>query len=167
MKKYLTAIIITMAAFNAYGLSSFTDPDKFSCLCANGAAVPVGDTCPGESTPCGGGTDLVLCATDSDCPSGSDWAPYAVGYEFRTADSMCFNKNCVGGGTSYRCAVGYYGSSTNGKTGCTSCKTATGNDSATSTAGSTLITNCYLPAGTSFSDSTGSGTYTANCSYSN
>ncbi|MDR0726846.1 MAG: hypothetical protein LBF37_02165 [Rickettsiales bacterium] len=62
----------------------------------------------------------------------------------------------------YRCAEGYYGSSSNGTSGCTSCPTATG---ATSVAGdNSAITQCYTPAGTG-SDSTGSYSIIDKCYY--
>ncbi len=97
-----------------------------------------------------------------NCTTGS-WGAAGTGYEKRT---YCNSSTCTQT-TQYRCAAGYYGTSTNGTSGCTSCKTATSNNSATSTAGSTVITSCYIPSGTSFSDDKGSGTYNANCYYSN
>lgn len=99
------------------------------------------------------------CSTCSDCTT-IDWGAYSTGYEKRTV-ATCNTSTCVCTKTAeYRCAVGYYGTSTNGTSGCTRCP-----ESGQSVAGSTDITSCYLPAGTAFSDSTGSGTYTSDCYY--
>ena len=107
--------------------------------------------------------------TCSDCTSGS-WTAGNTGYQQRTKKT-CNTSTCVcSSSTEYRCASGYYGSSSNGTSGCTRCPSS-GGVYGTSVAGSTAITSCYLPSGTtvSFSDSTGSGTakYTANCFYTN
>lgn len=99
------------------------------------------------------------CSTCSNCDT-IDWGAYSTGYEKRTV-ATCNTSTCVCTKTDlYRCAAGYYGTSTNGTSGCTQCP-----ESGQSVAGSTDITSCYLPAGTTFSDSTGSGTYTADCYY--
>lgn len=83
------------------------------------------------------------------------------GYAKRTV-ATCINSNCEKK-LEYRCSAGYYGSSTNGTTGCTACP-----NGGTSVAGSnTSITSCYLPTGTKFSDTSGSGEYTENCYYKN
>ncbi|MDR0726706.1 MAG: hypothetical protein LBF37_01445 [Rickettsiales bacterium] len=56
--------------------------------------------------------------------------------------------------TAYRCAAGYYGSSTNGSSGCTLCPSG-----GTSAAGSIVITQCYaFPS--SDTDTTGNWEYT-------
>ncbi|MDR1338124.1 MAG: hypothetical protein LBJ73_03815 [Rickettsiales bacterium] len=85
-----------------------------------------------------------------------------VGYERRivTCGSGCPSFS------DYRCAAGYYGRSTNGLSGCESCKTATGNDNATSASGSIVIGNCYMPAGATNEDDTGTIEYIGNCYYS-
>ena len=107
--------------------------------------------------------------TCSNCTSGS-WTAGNTGYQQRTKKT-CNTSTCVcSSSTEYRCASGYYGSSSNGTSGCTRCPSS-GGVYGTSAAGSTAITSCYLPSGTtvSFSDSTGSGTakYTSNCYYTN
>lgn len=107
--------------------------------------------------------------TCSDCTSGS-WTDGNTGYQQRTKKT-CNTSTCVCfSSTEYRCASGYYGSSSNGTSGCTRCPSS-GGVYGTSAAGSTAITSCYLPSGTtvSFSDSTGSGTatYTSDCYYTN
>ena len=99
--------------------------------------------------------------TCSDCTT-SAWTAGNTGYQKRTYAS-CNTATCVCTKTAqYRCAAGYYGTSSNGTSGCTRCPS-----SGSSAAGTTAITSCYLPSGTTGSDSTGSYTYTANCYYSN
>ncbi len=107
------------------------------------------------------------CTGCTNCTSDTSWSSVGTGYEkkvTRTCDCNTCNSS-----TLYRCAAGYYGSSTNGTSGCTRCPSS-GGVYGTSAAGSTAITSCYLPSGTtvSFSDSTGSGTakYTSDCYYS-
>lgn len=108
------------------------------------------------------------CTPCGTCDSDTGFtATGTAGYE-RQATRSC---TCTGGCTvksyTYRCAAGYYGSSTNGTSGCTRCPQSSSGTYGASAAGSKYITNCYLPAGTSFSDISGSGTYTENCNYSN
>ncbi len=99
--------------------------------------------------------------TCSDCTT-SAWTAGNTGYQKRTYAS-CNTATCVCTKTAqYRCAAGYYGTSSNGTSGCTRCPS-----NGSSTAGATAITSCYLPSGTTGSDSTGSYTYTSNCYYSN
>ena len=101
-----------------------------------------------------------------ECPSScktTDWAAGNTGYQTRT---VCNTSTCTTT-TEYRCAVGYYGSSTNGTSGCTKCPTSGGISGTTAAAGSTSITSCYLPSGSNFSETSGSGTYTGNCYYKN
>ncbi len=90
-----------------------------------------------------------------------------AGYERKpTKSCSCFD----GCQTSYiyRCAAGYYGSSTDGTSGCNRCpKLLNSSIYGASAAGSEDVTNCYMPAGTVFSNSTGSGVFTEDCQYSN
>ncbi|MDE6481505.1 MAG: hypothetical protein K2L25_01645 [Alphaproteobacteria bacterium] len=87
-----------------------------------------------------------------------------AGYQSYTQCTSNDNK-CDTSITAYRCAVGYYGTSTNGTSGCTRCPASGGVYGTTADAGATSITACYIPSGTSFSDGSGSGTYTGNCYY--
>lgn len=107
------------------------------------------------------------CQKCKSCTGASTgaWTAHSTGYEKRTV------KKCSCSGTlttsmEYRCAAGYYGTTSNGTSGCTRCP-ASGGIYGTSAAGSTAITACYLPSGTAFSDATGSGTYTGDCYYKN
>lgn len=102
------------------------------------------------------------CGCTNGC-STTEWTAKSTGYEVR---DYCNTTNCSTT-KQYRCAVGYYGSSTNGTSGCTRCSASGGVYGTTAAAGSTVITSCYIPSGSSFSDSSGSGTYTENCYYKN
>lgn len=105
----------------------------------------------------------------SDCTSDSSYTDAGTGYQKK------INRNCnCSSGTAtcttttvYQCAVGYYGSSTNGTSGCTRCPSSGGTYGTTDAAGSKSITNCYIPSGTEFSDTSGIGNYTGKCYYTN
>ena len=183
MKKLLTlTTVCTLCALitdGAYALVAVSDP------CAD-MGLSVMAACTKYTTGTNGNYPLIVdgtCSSSSDncflqscngkcycvplssgcpgtCPSNcssTTWGERSTGYEVRCNERyLC----------EYRCADGYYGSSSNGISGCTKCPVAIGGS--TSVAGSnTSITDCYIPSGTSFSDSTGSGTYTSNCNYSN
>ncbi|MCM1294313.1 MAG: hypothetical protein NC311_02010 [Muribaculaceae bacterium] len=103
-----------------------------------------------------------------NCPDDTDWAASGTGYQKQTV----YNTDCVAS-TKYRCAAGYYGSSTNGTSGCTRCPNWTGvytNSTKTilargnSSAGATSITGCYISAGTYY-DTTGTFKITSTCPY--
>ena len=123
--------------------------------------------CPGLS--CGGGmTDgpyvsgvCMSCDGCTDCNS-TEWAAVRVGYERRTV-ATC-NCNTCSKSVQYRCAAGYYGTSTNGSSGCTPCPSLDG-VSATSSAGNKLIGNCYIPAEKLIEDNAGKYFFTTNCYY--
>ena len=109
--------------------------------------------------------------TSSNCKSDTSWyQAINAGYQYRTIRSCTDNITCSSR-TEYRCASGYYGTSSNGTTGCNHCPEQKWSDNvstaATSNAGSTVITDCYLQSGTSGFDSTGDFIYTSNCHYSN
>ncbi|MDE6250597.1 MAG: hypothetical protein K2M34_03115 [Alphaproteobacteria bacterium] len=108
------------------------------------------------------------CISCGTCASDIGFtATGTAGYEQQARRSCTCTGGCAVISTTYRCAAGYYGSSTNGTSGCTRCPQSGSGTYGTSAAGSKYVTSCYLPAGTSFSDTTGSGTYTENCEYSN
>lgn len=121
------------------------------------------------STYCKSTTDISVyqcCVPCGTCSDDSDFSATGTdGYERRALRS-CTCGGCTVTSYKYRCAAGYYGSSSNGTSGCTRCPRYDNGLYGTSEAGSKFITNCYIPAGTSFSDTTGTGTYTAKCSYS-
>lgn len=100
----------------------------------------------------------------SNCTSDTDWSAGNTGYQkkvTRTCSCASGTATCVAT-TSYRCAAGYYGTSSNGTSGCTKCP-----NSGNSSNGSTSITSCCMPSGSSFSDTTGTGSFTAQCCYTN
>ena len=99
---------------------------------------------------------------ETPCTPDDDFvATGNAGYEKKTT--------CTSSGlsaTQYRCAAGWYGSSSNGTTGCTKCPSSNESTAtAQSAAGTTDISGCYIPAGNSFSDGAGAGKYASNCGY--
>ena len=113
-----------------------------------------------------------ICTPYPDCSNGctdcesTSWSAHSTGYEKRTT-ATCNTTTCVcSKKTEYRCTAGYYGTSTNGTSGCTKCPSSDG-ISGTTTAGAKNITSCNLPAGAIGSDTTGTLTYTKDCYYSN
>ena len=104
------------------------------------------------------------CTGCSNCTSDTSWSAGNTGYEKKVTRTC--NCNTCNASTQYRCAAGYYGSSTNGTSGCTRCPSS-GGTYGTSTASSTSITSCYIPSGVSISDSLGAFTFTSNCYYTN
>ena len=151
-----TCTLGVMRYYNTYGIFSCTSCDAGCELTQQAASVP----------GCSNEISFNVCrkscdGTCSDCTT-SAWTAGNTGYQKRTYAS-CNTATCVcTKRTQYRCAAGYYGTSSNGTSGCSRCPS-----NGSSTAGATAITSCYLPSGTTGSDSTGSYTYTANCYYSN
>ena len=96
------------------------------------------------------------------CKSDTTWTAGNTGYQKKTNRSCNTNNDCIET-TVYQCAGGYYGTPTNGTSGCTRCPTGNG-VTGTSPAGTTVATGCYVTSG---SDTGGSFTYTSNCFYSN
>ena len=95
-----------------------------------GCQVPV-ETCEACSKTC------------SNCTSDTDFSAAATGY-MKKVTRTC--NTCTGtctATTQYQCAANYYGSSTNGTSGCSPCP-----NSGKSPAGSTAATGCYITSGT-------------------
>lgn len=105
------------------------------------------------------------CTGCTNCTSDTTWSSHGTGYQKLTTRT-CDCNTCESE-TQYRCAIGYYGASANGTSGCNRCPSSGGVYGTTANAGSSSITSCYLPSGNAFSDSAGSGTYTGNCYYTN
>lgn len=114
--------------------------------------------------------------TSSTC-TPTAWAALRQGYESRT------NRTCSATGvngtcnssTQYRCAAGYYGTSSNGTSGCNPCpewsnvyttSARTTKARGTSSAGATAVTGCSVPAGTYY-DATGTFKISSPCPYKN
>lgn len=119
----------------------------------------------GECTAADLGNNYYECQCNcSNCTSDTTWSAAGTGYQkkvTRTCSCSSGSPQCTTS-TSYRCAAGYYGSSSNGTSGCTKCP-----DSGNSSEGSTRVTSCCLPSGSAFSDTTGTGSFTAQCCYTN
>lgn len=114
-----------------------------------------------------------VAKTCTDCTSDSDWSSAGTGYHKKTT-ATC-NAGVCTKTTAYRCASGYYGSSTNGTSGCTKCPTWSGvysnsgkttEANAYSTVGTTGITGCMIIPSTYY-DASGTFSLTNPCSYSN
>ncbi|MDE5615435.1 MAG: hypothetical protein K2I81_01210 [Alphaproteobacteria bacterium] len=167
-----TSTLCTTSTTTYGNLSYCTSGHSSTCYYLNGVNIPVQTN---SCTKCSGTRKLEtykvtspctnVTYTDCICENGctdTEWTAGNTGYEY----SVTCGANCDTG-RKYRCAKGYYGTSTNGTTGCTRCPSSGGTYGTTAAAGSTAITSCYIPSGTTFSDSTGSGTYTRNCYYTN
>ncbi len=104
-----------------------------------------------------------------DCDS-VDWASSGTGYEKRILANCNGETGVCHKTTEYRCAAGYYGSSTNGTSGCSICSPYN-NMAAGSAPGSTTQTSCFIPSALvwDFSDDAGTGKaqFVSNCYYSN
>ena len=129
-------------------------------------------------TPVSGQT----CGSDN-CISSS-WSAHRTGYEVQTY-RYCSSSTCVSE-TRYRCAKNYYGTSTNGTSGCSKCSSSddniatksgskwvsTGEKSQgfTNAAGNTTAVNtCYIPrlgGSEMYLDSTGAYEFNSNCYWS-
>ena len=104
----------------------------------------------------------IICDA-STCASDTTWRGGNTGYQYKTNRS-CNSSNACIERTVYQCAVGYYGSSSNGTSGCTRCPTAN-SFTGTSPAGTTTATGCYIASGTTGRDTTGNFTYAGNSYY--
>lgn len=111
------------------------------------------------------------CTCDnSSCANVGTWSNYNTKFQ-RRAKYTCQSGTCKATSTyEYRCAAGFYGSSTNGTSGCNQCPAIDDKMSTktygTSTPGSNAtMASCYLAPGT-YKDTTGTFTVTgANCPY--
>ncbi|MCM1223524.1 MAG: hypothetical protein NC548_54645 [Lachnospiraceae bacterium] len=106
----------------------------------------------------------------TNCDSTS-WSALRTGYQSRIF-RWCDDGTCKSQ-TQYRCAAGYYGTSSNGTSGCTQCPAWSGVYTTpaktttlrgTSDAGATQITECYVSAGTHY-DRTGTFKISSTCQY--
>ncbi|MDR2412611.1 MAG: hypothetical protein LBD50_00165 [Rickettsiales bacterium] len=146
--------ILSCQSYYYYGNGSY-------CSCA---------TCNSGYTRTNGGTqsagtcdyDYYYCQSNctgcANCTSDADWSAYGTGYQKKTTKSC--SCNTCNSSTTYRCAAGYYGTSTNGTSGCTICPIG-----GTSVAGdNTTISKCYAspPNG---SDYSGNWQFMQTCYY--
>lgn len=157
--KFLFVVITSVIIFNAFATASTSVQNK-CCVFDNTSGACKCYALYNQSCD--------HCTATSDCSDckDSDWGPSGTqGYEAKTS-AICELNQCMKF-TTYRCAVGYYGSTTDGASGCTRCPASGGVYGTTATAGSTVITSCYIPSGSPLSDSGGTFEYTENCYYKN
>ncbi|MDE5616015.1 MAG: hypothetical protein K2I81_04265 [Alphaproteobacteria bacterium] len=121
--------------------------------------------------------------TSSNCQS-SAWTTLRTGYETRTYRYCSTTTNCASE-TQYRCAQNYYGSTTNGTSGCSKCDSSPDNTAyeennkyvstgskepgRTMGGGTSSKTSCYIPplgGSYSYMDSTGVYEFNGNCYWS-
>lgn len=117
-------------------------------------------------------TAYKTCDIKCDNCISIDWTDSAVGYQ-RYTSKVCNSDSSCSVSYSYRCAVGYWGTSSNGTSGCSLCPEWTGvytnsarttNVRGTSSVGTTEITGCYVASGTYY-DVTGTFNTNGNCPY--
>ena len=116
-------------------------------------------------TSSGGYINAGTASTAAYCLCQDDlWTAYGTGYQKRITRT-CNGLYACNQTTQYQCAAGYYGSSTNGTSGCTACPC-----SGTSSAGSTSVSSCTPNCATNYSCSpmpiTASSTCVVNCTCS-
>lgn len=189
MKSIMLIAVCITAAFaskaiggtcSSSGLACMTDNDCLPYEQCIGSGGGGGNTTCTNTSQCYDGFyckfttgSTGICTPYPDCSSGcpncdtTTWTAHSDGYQKRTV-ATCNTTYCIcSKNTEYRCATGYYGTSTNGISGCTRCPSSGGVYGITASSGAKSITECYLPAGTTGSDNTGSFTYTGNCYYKN
>ncbi|MDE6571046.1 MAG: hypothetical protein K2L95_02395 [Alphaproteobacteria bacterium] len=111
---------------------------------------------------CNIGYNVCTCTKTATCTDGP-WTTIRAGYQSRIkSTAVC---NTCKTSTEYRCAPGYYGSTSNGSTGCTQCPSVDGVAGTSAGGNGTTITSCYVSTGTTFSNSSGSGRYDGNSYY--
>lgn len=163
---------------NAFLCGTGDGQEDGACRCITSSGLqlyPCGCISDGDCDSnqyCSNGS-CIACKTCTSASTGQ-WKAHATGYEKRT-NTACY---CAGGTYTYdqyRCAAGYYGSSSNGTSGCTQCPWTdlwdepglVTRSARTSAAGSTSVSSCYFTGGTSkkFYDVTGALELTGNCYY--
>lgn len=107
--------------------------------------------------PCSGGDsiDVEMNVCVECVPKYGSWVDYGTGYQRRL---VSYNPDCdTSTDYQYQCAAGYYGSSTNGTSGCTRCPLICNSTDlrGTSPAGATSVTQCCAPVGATGNDTYG------------
>lgn len=99
----------------------------------------------------------------SSCTDTGTWTAKGTGYEQRTGKGCdCSGSTAVCKNTThYRCAKGWYGTTTNGTSGCTQCPSS----GTTKDGGADSISDCYLPGDTTYSNTYGKYAYKCDCPY--
>lgn len=115
------------------------------------------------------------CQHKDNCISDTVYKSFgSTGYERKiTRGYNSTSRTCVDRVVSYRCAPNYYGTSTNGTSGCTQCPGSeagglgAGETNGTSNAGTTSITGCYMPKDVEICDGTGCFDLMSDCYWTN
>ena len=180
MKKYLflAGLLILISPDAAYAANDcveevcknfISNPTMTGCAsasqrCYNGSSMITCNRCESgweskSNTVTVGGCSVVqvVCAKCTGCSNCNDslWSSAAPGHEVRQIRTC--NCNTCSSTPEFRCAAGYYGSPSNGSSGCTACPSGS-----TSSAGSTSKSDC-CESGDSGSDGTGSWSKPACC----
>ena len=168
MKKHIVLygiLIVAILYGNAFGATSVS-----KCCSGNSCSSVYIEGCKS-------------CLSDLDCNSGTsgctdcdstDWAPTGTaGYESRiNAICMILTGKCTKT-PQYRCADSYYGTTTDGTSGCTPCPSSqagglgSGVTQGSCEPGSTSITACYIPYNEELCDNSGCYDTPEDCYYKN
>lgn len=141
---------------------SYTDKHCDSiqmCSACNSGYVPTQRTLPSNGR-CKTISFSDCCLPCTNCTSDTGWTYHKTGY-VRRATRTCNCDGTCSASYRYACASGYYGSSSNGTSGCSLCP----NGGYSNVGSNTDITSCYLIPGTGYTDSSGTYTYTQPCYY--
>ncbi len=109
-----------------------------------------------------------ICSECANCHSDTSWNNVSTGYQSKaTRTCICGDCNVS---YEYRCADGYWGTTTNGISGCTMCpvlddKVAIKTYGVSIAGNNRDITSCYLKPG-NYNDYTGGFSVSSNCGYS-
>ena len=87
-----------------------------------------------------------------------NWVDVRTGYQQRIHTNTSCNTTYE-----YRCATGYFGTPTNGTTGCTKCQPIEGIESTTTQPGATSCTSCCISANKTSNDGTGNFEILSQC----
>lgn len=197
-----TALMCALVAYDAYaanvncmssscGNSGYTEIDLVS-NCASKTSICYGNNKYYSCTTCLSGytrtamstgpmmgcsntgtyyTCKINCTGCSDCTSDASWSAIGNGYQRKTTRT-CNCNTCIET-HSYQCGPGYYGSSSNGTSGCERCPgskaggAGDGEPWGYSIAGATSITQCYIEAWMEICDDTGCFDFTDDCYWTN
>lgn len=169
MKKHIIVGIICGLGMGICGVdNAWSACSALGLMCNATLTNPYGNCCPGlecrttSNIPVGPGicSECEECGT---CPALTDWTSTGTGY-IKRSSQRCNCGRCMVLSTSYACAAGYYGTSTDGATGCTRCPAYPGGYG-TSNIQSDVRTKCYIPVNATGSDNSGTYKYTDKCNY--
>ena len=107
------------------------------------------------------------CVVDKTCSNctSTNWAAYGTGYQYRTLKTCNGTTGVCSSSTAYRCAAGYYGSSSNGTSGCTRCPSQYGAYGTSDPGLNSYVELCYFAPTTSLTDTAGTFHFNTACNY--